>query len=142
MKYRYLLQMSLLVTGMAGMGDLCCGQVDTPRQERKIERQEQRLNNRVQYYNQQAWTQLNPWITRNQVPAATRAARVADAAVNAAAAANARYGYATPNAVGTQPAWFYDYYTYWHTPMQSVLGVVQTQVVKSVSTSALSKREM
>ena len=116
MKYSYLLRISLFVTGMAGMGDLCLGQVVTPRLERKIERQEQRLNNRVQYYNQQAWTQLNPWLTRNQVPAASRAARVANAAANAAvnatAAANTRYGYLTPNAVGTQPAWIYDYYTY------------------------------
>jgi len=101
--------------------------------EARQERQAQRLGNRAQYYNQQTWSQLDPWITRNQVTPAPRAARVANAAVNAteralntganvannaaanataAAAANARFGYTNPNVATTPQGWFYDYYTY------------------------------
>jgi len=99
------------------------------RQERQEQRQLQRLDNRAQYYNQQTWTQLDPWITRNQVAPVQRAARAANAAVNATeralntganvannvaanANANARYGYTNPNVATTPQGWFYDYYTY------------------------------
>jgi hypothetical protein len=119
MKRLQLVGFAVMLASLVSDGAVAWGQVRTPRQERRLERQEQRLNNRVQYYNQQSWTQLDPWITRNQVPAANRAARVANAAVAGAATANAvanaatnntRFGYA--NAANAQPGWFYDYYTY------------------------------
>lgn len=118
MKRSNLLHGTIILAALAGMAELSLAQVVTPRQERRIERQEQRLNNRSQYYNSQAWSQLNPWITRNQVPAATRAVQaataVANTAANAAAAVNAagRYGYATGGNPSSQTGWFYDYYSY------------------------------
>ncbi len=128
----YLLQSAIVVAALAGMGELVCGQPVTPGQARRIERQEQRLNNRSQYYNQQAWSQLNPWITRNQIPAATRVARAATAAVNSAANATVavgdagRYGYATGGNAGGPTGWFYDYYTYsptyYSTPSPNATG--------------------
>ncbi len=134
------------------------------RQERREARQELRVNDRSAYFTDQTWTQLNPWVTRNNVQpvpatrvgaavnaAANTAQRAADAAantaqraanaaentveraanatanaaagtansiaagvnsgVNAAAAANARYGYSSTNASSPQ-GWFYDYYSY------------------------------
>lgn len=94
------------------------------RQEARDSIQAQRLANRTPYYTQQTWTQLDPWITRNQVPPVSRVARAAGAAVNATeqavntantiaannAAARAAYGYNAPNAAAS--TWFYDYYTY------------------------------
>jgi hypothetical protein len=113
---------ALLALSVAVSATTAFAQVRTPRQERRIERQEQRLDNRGLYYNSQSWTQLDPWITRNQVPAANRAVRAANAAATGAAVAanatanaaraNARFGYSTPAATGAQPGWFYDYYTY------------------------------
>lgn len=104
-------------------------------EQRQDNRQGARLGNQGQYYNQQTWTQLDPWITRNQVqPVQRGAARVAGAAVNAAeralntganvaasaaantaaatVGANARYGYTNPNVATTPQGWFYDYYSY------------------------------
>lgn len=148
MKYICLLQSSIVITTLASTVGVSFGQVGTPRQERRIERQEQRLNNRTQYYNPQAWSQLNPWITRNQVPAATRAARAADAAVNIAnAAANAtatvntsgRYGYATGANAGSQPGWFYDYYsyspTYYSTPATDANAAAYASAVRYQDTN-------
>ena len=95
--------------------------------EARQDRQAARLGNRAQYYNQQTWTQLDPWISRNQVRPAPRVARAANVAANvteralntganvannAAVAANARFGYTNPNVATTPQGWFYDYYTY------------------------------
>src|SRR5690348_13807622 len=127
MKIKTVWTLALVAASMASLGqDSFAQTVRQQRVEARAERQEarqaQRLNNRAQYYPQQTWTQLDPWITRNQVPALGPAARVAanatgrvanaanvaaNAAANTAARANAAYGYANPNATG----WFYDYYT-------------------------------
>lgn len=94
------------------------------RQEARADIQAQRLANTTQYYSPQTWTQLSPWITRNQVPPLARAAQATGTAVTAAqeaattantiaannAAARAAYGYNAPNPVASN--WFYDYYTY------------------------------
>lgn len=124
--------LAIVASCLVGTDEVGFGQ--TPRQQRleaRAERQEarqnlqaQRLANRSQYYTQQTWSQLDPWITRNQVPPLARAARAAGTAVNATeqaintantiaannAAARAAYGYNAPGAAGT--TWFYDYYTY------------------------------
>jgi len=106
------------------------------RQERLEQRQAMRMGERAPYYSQQTWTQLDPWISRNQVAPLQRAANAVNAAANAteralntgtnvaanaaantaaantAAAANARFGYTNPNVATTPQGWFYDYYTY------------------------------
>jgi len=122
MKKLPLITGAVLALTVVGSAATALAQVRTPRQERRLERQEQRLNNRVQYYNTQSWTQLDPWLTRNQIPAANRVARAANVAATGAAVAanatanaartNARFGYSTPAVAGSQPGWFYDYYTY------------------------------
>jgi hypothetical protein len=116
------------------------------RNDRQEARQTQRLGNRGQYYNQQTWTQLDPWIARNQVPPVQRAARAANAAANvteralntganvaatnanaaAAANANARYGFTNPNVATTPQGWFYDYYTYSPTYYSAPAGGAKT----------------
>lgn len=139
MRKRSLWTLAIAASCLASVGQDTFGQAPRQqRQEARAQRQEarqearqavrqnvqpQRLGNQVQYYNQQSWSQLDPWITRNQVPPANRVARVANAAVNAteralntanAATANtaqrAAFGYSDPNAAGR--TWFYDYYTY------------------------------
>lgn len=109
------------------------------RQERQEARQAARLGNQADYYGQQTWSQLDPWIARNQVAPLQRAANavvgatertlnaganvaaeVADAVTpNANVGANAglgtRYGYSDANAnvnAASQQGWFYDYYSY------------------------------
>ncbi len=100
------------------------------RQDRRQERQartQQRLDNRGQYYDNQALSDMDPWIQRNKVAPLDRLSNAAGAAVNAAEKAlntannagnalggantNARYGYVNPNGPG-EAGWFYDYYSY------------------------------
>lgn len=100
------------------------------RREARQDRAQQRLQNRSQYYNNDTWSQLDPWITRNNVTAMERITRAAGAAVEATEKAlntasntasniadkadnqaNARYGYMNPNGPG-ENGWFYDYYAY------------------------------
>jgi len=136
MKKKSILTLTLFATSLVATAQNSFAQ--TPRQQRlenRAERQAarqdarqdiqaQRLANRSPYYTPQTWTQIDPWITRNQVPTVNRAARVAGAAVNATeqalntantvasnnAAARAAYGFKDPNAAAS--TWFYDYYTY------------------------------
>lgn len=57
-------------------------------QNQAVQRQAQQLNNRAAYFGDSTWSQLDPWITRNRVPPAQRAAQAAgNAAGNAAGAA-------------------------------------------------------
>lgn len=96
------------------------------RREARQDRAQQRLQNRSQYYNNDTWSQLDPWITRNSVTAMERITRAAGAAVGATEKAlntasniadkadnraNVRYGYINPNGPG-ENGWFYDYYAY------------------------------
>lgn len=96
------------------------------RREARQDRAQQRLQNRSQYYNNDTWSQLDPWITRNNVTAMERIARAAGVAAEATEKAlntasniaektgnqaNARYGYMNPNGPG-ENGWFYDYYSY------------------------------
>jgi hypothetical protein len=87
----------------------------TPRAvERRAERNERQLQrqvNRADYYSNQAWNQLDPWITRNGIRAAAAAAANANVRVNAAPAAGVTvngYGFRDNSAANDQ--WFYDYY--------------------------------
>lgn len=96
------------------------------RRETRQERAEQRLQNRSQYYSNETWNQLDPWIKRNNLTPMQRVAQAADAAVGATEKAlntaskianpssnqaNARYGFTNPNGPG-ENGWFYDYYSY------------------------------
>lgn len=91
--------------------------------ERRLDRnqrQMQRQMNRGNYYSDQAWQQINPWIQRYGINPLTRAAdatrAAADRAVDAAGRAidsadgrrDGQFGYVDRNNQG----WFYDYYTY------------------------------
>ncbi len=89
----------------------------TPRAvERRAERNErqlQRQTNRAQYYGENTWQQLNPWLERNGVRAAANAVNRAANAVdqvtgNQQVQARTRFGYQNQAA---ENAWFYDYYT-------------------------------
>lgn len=73
---------------------------------RQADRQAQRLGNRSTYYTDSTWKQVTPWISKYELRPVQRAANVA-----ANAAANARFGYANPDAASTQAGWFYDYYS-------------------------------
>ncbi len=83
---------------------------------RQADRQAQRLGNRSNYYTDNTWKQVTPWVSKYDLQPVQRAANAvanaANAASNAAAntAANARFGYAQPNVANAQAGWFYDYY--------------------------------
>ena len=96
------------------------------RRDARQARTQQRLDNRSQYYTNETWGQLDPWLKRNNVTPMGRIAQAAGAAVGAAEKAlntagdladradnqaNARYGYTNPNGPG-ENGWFYDYYSY------------------------------
>ena len=99
------------------------------RQENREDRREarqQRLGNRSQYYSNDTWNQLDPWIKRNNLTPMERLARAAgvaagvtEKALNTANEvadrannqASTRYGYMNPNGPG-ENGWFYDYYSY------------------------------
>ncbi|MGV3482811.1 MAG: hypothetical protein ACO1RT_00185 [Planctomycetaceae bacterium] len=99
------------------------------RRAERNERQMQRQLNRADYFSNQSWQQLDPWIKQNGVTVATpnTTARVQvtptpsatvttpgatvttpGATVNAKAATRTTYGFRDANADGQ---WFYDYYT-------------------------------
>lgn len=88
LKFRYwslaLATAGLMVNASVSTAQTARAQRIEARQERQAARQAARLGERAQYFNQQTWTQLDPWITRNQVPPVQRAANVAGAAANAA----------------------------------------------------------
>ena len=101
-------------------------EVREDRREARQARAEQRLDNRSQYYTNETWGQLDPWLQRNNVTPMGRVAQAAGAAVGAAEKAvntatdianrannqaNARYGFTNPNGPG-ENGWFYDYYSY------------------------------
>ena len=73
---------------------------------RQADRQAQRLGNRSTYYTDSTWKQVTPWISKYELRPVQRAANVA-----ANAAANARFGYANPDAASAQAGCFYDYYS-------------------------------
>lgn len=89
---------------------------------RQVERQAQRIGNRSNYYTDNTWKQVAPWVNQYDLRPIQRAANavantaanaVAGTAANAAAntaAANARFGYTQGNVPNTQSGWFYDYY--------------------------------
>lgn len=96
------------------------------RRDARQDRAEQRQQNRSQYYTDDTWKQLDPWVKRNNLTPMERVAQAAGAAVGAAEKAlntasnvadqvgnqaNARYGYINPNGPG-ENGWFYDYYSY------------------------------
>lgn len=96
------------------------------RREARQARAQQRLDNRSQYYTNETWGQIDPWLKRNNVTPMERIAQAAGAAVGAAEKAlntatnvadrannqaNVRYGYTNPNSPGEE-GWFYDYYSY------------------------------
>ncbi len=95
------------------------------RNVRQLERQALRMENRLNYYTPQTWSQVNPWIQQYNIrpvrplqraaDAVDRAADVADRAIDAGAnvAARARFGFTDPNARLSSDVWFYDHYTYW-----------------------------
>ena len=75
---------------------------------KQADRQAQRLGNRSNYYTDNTWKQVTPWVGKYDLRPVQRAANaVADAANTAA---NARFGYAQPNVANAQAGWFYDYY--------------------------------
>lgn len=78
------------------------------RRAERNERQAQRQINRADYYSNQAWTQLNPWITRNGVQAAAAAAANTNVRVSPSGAAVTSYGYG--DSVAANEKWFYDRY--------------------------------
>ena len=73
---------------------------------RQADRQAQRIGNRSNYYTDNTWKQVTPWISKYELRPVQRAANVA-----ANTAANARFGYANPAAANAQSGWFYDYYS-------------------------------
>ena len=86
---------------------------------RQAERQAQRAVNRSNYYTDNSWKQVSPWVTKynlqtnrriaNAVNNVAQATNNAARAANNAARANARFGFTNPNA-NAQANWFYDYY--------------------------------
>lgn len=82
------------------------------RQARRDARQVQRQVNRYDYFPQQTWQQLNPWLKEYGVTPAERAANAVRQSVDAATRlGDGRYGFRDQAAVDADP-WFYDYYTY------------------------------
>ncbi|MDV6029888.1 MAG: hypothetical protein F9B45_07225 [Phycisphaera sp. RhM] len=84
------------------------------RRANRAARQLQRQVNQAEYYSQQTWQQLSPWIEQNRVaPLARTADAVRDTVRETADALTARrdgqFGYRDRDPGN---AWFYDYYTY------------------------------
>ncbi len=94
-------------------------EVRQDRREARQDRAQQRLGNRTQYYGNETWSQLDPWIQRNNLTPLERLGRAAGAATeatekalnsankiaaevgaNANAQTQARYGFANPNGPG------------------------------------------
>lgn len=121
--------------------------------ERRIDRnarQLQRQANRADYYTNQTWQQLDPWVTQNGVAPLANTARAVRNTVNAAANAVGNTAGAVGNAVketvdaatlrgdgqfgfndnDRQNAWFYDYYTY--TPTYYQTGNVEGQYASAI----------
>ncbi|KAA5542120.1 hypothetical protein FYK55_15030 [Roseiconus nitratireducens] len=80
------------------------------RQARRGARQLQRQINRADYYTNQSWQQLNPWIQQYGVTPLGRTANAVRQTVDAATRiGDGQYGYRDQSAPN---AWFYDYYSY------------------------------
>ncbi len=89
---------------------------------RQADRQEQRLGNRTNYYTDNTWKQVSPWVSKYELRPVQRAA---NAAANTAAnvAANARFGFSQKDAAANpQAAWFYDYYAMPYTSYAAKTG--------------------
>ncbi len=105
-----------MLVACIGVADFAIAQSERAldRRAARNERQLQRQVNRAEYYGNNNWQQLDPWLERNGIRAAANAtARAANATANVTANAVApnRTAYGYRDNTNNNAQWFYDYYT-------------------------------